>query len=340
MKNLSSLSLLIVAAVSSMFLLTGCPNPDNQIPPNCFDGILNNGEQLTDCGGPCVECDHCIDGIYQPELGEVGRDCGGPDCETCNQCENLSQDGDEVGIDCGGTNCGPCADLCGDGLLNGQETEVDCGGPWDDLNLNGVYDWDTEVWNNFCEPCPRCNDGHMNGDEVGIDCGGSNCPPCNSDGSCIDGVMNGEEFWTDCGGVDCPSCDTILTWTVSGVNYEATSFLINSVGGNVTVVGTCTDGTMMAVNIAIPIGGWINGMTIPISSSTAPNTAFVETVLPATTYSSGNGAASMTFNLVKYASNISATRPGHIRGTFTGSMRTTNNLQINVTNGFLQFPMQ
>ncbi|MFD0965135.1 M43 family zinc metalloprotease [Pseudofulvibacter geojedonensis] len=50
---------------------------------------------------------------------------------------------------------------CTDGIQNGDETGVDCGGS--------------------CAPCntpPTCTDGIQNGDETGVDCGGSSCEPC------------------------------------------------------------------------------------------------------------------------------------------------------------------
>lgn len=53
---------------------------------------------------------------------------------------------------------------CTDGIQNGNETGVDCGGD--------------------CDPCattPTCTDGVQNGNETGVDCGGS-CPPCNTGG--------------------------------------------------------------------------------------------------------------------------------------------------------------
>ena len=51
----------------------------------------------------------------------------------------------------------PCAG-CNDGLYNGDETGVDCGGS--------------------CVPCPTCDDMIMNGMETGIDCGGEVCDEC------------------------------------------------------------------------------------------------------------------------------------------------------------------
>lgn len=49
------------------------------------------------------------------------------------------------------------AATCMDGIQNGDETGVDCGGD--------------------CDPCPTCMDGIQNGDETGVDCGGT-CDPC------------------------------------------------------------------------------------------------------------------------------------------------------------------
>lgn len=46
---------------------------------------------------------------------------------------------------------------CTDGIQNGDETGVDCGGD--------------------CAACATCTDGIQNGDETGVDCGGS-CPAC------------------------------------------------------------------------------------------------------------------------------------------------------------------
>ena len=47
---------------------------------------------------------------------------------------------------------------CSDGVMNGLETGIDCGGP-------------------TCLPCPDCNNGIQDGNETGVDCGGA-CAPC------------------------------------------------------------------------------------------------------------------------------------------------------------------
>ncbi len=65
----------------------------------------------------------------------------------------------------GGGGSGP---TCDDGIQNGQETGIDCGGP-------------------ECAPCDSagtCDDGIQNGQETGVDCGGPDCAPCQTDGEC------------------------------------------------------------------------------------------------------------------------------------------------------------
>ncbi len=78
----------------------------------------------------------------------------------------------------------PCARTCDDGILNGDETGIDCGGS--------------------CAACATCDDGILNGDETGVDCGGS-CAAC---ATCDDGILNGDETGIDCGGPDCEPCQT------------------------------------------------------------------------------------------------------------------------------------
>ena len=81
------------------------------------------------------------------------------------------------------TSCGE-DETCSDGIQNGDETSVDCGGP-------------------DCDACPTCTDGIQNGTETGVDCGGD-CDLCPT---CDDGVQNGTETGIDCGG-ECAICVT------------------------------------------------------------------------------------------------------------------------------------
>jgi len=95
-------------------------------------------------------------------------------------CSDGIQNGDETGIDCGGLVCFACP-TCNDGIKNGNETGIDCGG--------------------ICIACPSCTDGIRNGNETGIDCGGS-CPPCAGNSEVTIGgyyFESGMDNWTDAG---------------------------------------------------------------------------------------------------------------------------------------------
>jgi hypothetical protein len=108
-----------------------------------------------------------------------------PNCSsTVPSCTDGVKNGSETGVDCGGT-CPACAPTCTDGVKNGSETGVDCGGT--------------------CPACaPTCTDGVKNGTETGVDCGGT-CPACAP--TCTDGIKNGMETGIDCGGT-CPACSS------------------------------------------------------------------------------------------------------------------------------------
>ncbi len=117
-------------------------------------------------------------------------------------CTDGVQNGNETGVDCGGPDC-PACPTCTDGILNGNETDVDCGGP-------------------DCPACPTCSDGIQNGDETGVDCGGSSCPPCGG-GGCTYVTFDNNDFeggwgiWND-GGSDCRRSSNDAGWANSG-NY-------------------------------------------------------------------------------------------------------------------------
>lgn len=157
----------------------------------CGDGIVGAGEQCDDfnttsgdgctsncviepgflCFGQpsvCVSINVCGDGIVGPgEECDDGNLISGDGCtSTCllegPSCVNAIVDGAESDIDCGGPTCSPCA--------NGKHCAlgVDC--------LSGVCSA------GFCAPS-ACNDGVKNGTETDVDCGGA-CSPCASGHAC------------------------------------------------------------------------------------------------------------------------------------------------------------
>lgn len=108
---------------------------------------------------------------------------------------------------------------CTNGVQDGAETGIDCGGP-------------------TCPACPNCYNGIQDGSETGIDCGPA-CPePCH----CNNGVLDGDETDVDCGGscFPCPEpCNVTLNYTTptynppptGGPNYTMSSGTISTCGG-------------------------------------------------------------------------------------------------------------
>jgi hypothetical protein len=312
----------LVWSFLAAFVLTagvGCLNDDNKIPENCYDGILNNNEELIDCGGPiCPACDPCENGQYDPLLGEQWVDCGG-ECEPCDPAFNGQLDPGETGIDCGGTTGVACGELCGDGLLNGLEEGVDCGGP-------------------DCDACPSCVDDLMNGEEIGIDCGGPNCDPCSTDGDCTNGLLDGDELYIDCGGSTCPECASILTWKANGqtivADFEATAEIDAS--GTITIGGLSV--TTQGIALALPeppVVGWNNGSVVSLSPATAPLGVGAYQAIGGIQFTTANGGA---VNVT--VSYVLPEAGGIVVGTFNGTMLNDEGNSVTISQGSFTLPIQ
>jgi hypothetical protein len=145
----------------------------------------------------------------------------------CVECLDSSQCGSGV---CVKNTC--ASPECSDGVKNGLETDIDCGGfqcplcpPG--LSCVGNPDCKSQVCEGGVCAAPTCTDGTQNGQETYADCGGPDCPqcppgsPCNAgvdclsgiclgslcqEASCDDKVQNGGESDIDCGGPMCPQC--------------------------------------------------------------------------------------------------------------------------------------
>ena len=191
-------------------------------------------------------------GVTSGVAGEVGSppamSCGaGECCSTDEECA--------AGEVCDNGACRPCAsgeDLsacqlplcpgpacpeasCSDGVANGRETGVDCGGGCPETCVAGTTcNLDVDCASGLCSggscAAASCDDAVRNGGESDVDCGPgcpSPCPAgasCASDtdcesglfcaestglctsGSCQDGAQSGNEVLADCGGGDCPGC--------------------------------------------------------------------------------------------------------------------------------------
>ncbi|MBI5497406.1 MAG: hypothetical protein HY904_20495 [Deltaproteobacteria bacterium] len=282
--------------------------------PSCTDGVQNGLERGVDCaGGTCGRCtegsscledvdcasDHCISGRClsptcadgQLNGSETSLDCGGacPGClegERCNvdaDCaERVCVDAADAGSAAGRACAAP---TCLDGVRNGGEGDVDCGGECDPCAVGRTCNTGAQCASQVCTPdgsgthCaePSCTDGQMNGAEVGQDCGGG-CPGC-ADGeacavdgdctsgvcsaeggaprcaaaTCADQVRNGSEGDVDCGAA-CPErCATGLTCN------DATDCNDGRCDNGVCPPAACDDGVHNGAETGVDCGGGCPG---------------------------------------------------------------------------------
>ncbi len=180
------------------------------VSSTCQDGVLDGSETAIDCGGGT--CAGCTVG----QACKVGSDCASGACEVttlvcvANHCSDGVKDGDESDLDCGGSLCAPCAT----GL--GCAVDTDC--------QTGACDTSAAV----CIT-DHCKDHHKDADETDLDCGGPTCAPCATGlacavasdcattycskytglcvaDNCTDGVVDDGESDVDCGGGGCGPC--------------------------------------------------------------------------------------------------------------------------------------
>ncbi|MGZ3405619.1 MAG: hypothetical protein ACXVAN_04180, partial [Polyangia bacterium] len=262
--------------------------------PECHDGVMNGSETDVDCGGgscaPCSTGHHCA----------APTDCTSMLCNTFTglcvgtRCDDGSKDANETDVDCGGGACVACADgkacksgmdcmsnicnatshtcagtLCADGVKDGQESDVDCGGAMCPHCLGGKScDGNSDCLSGQCSTVTHtcaasaCENGVKDPGETDIDCGGTSCSGCaltkaclgGSDclshfcnavsltcvgSQCLDGVKNGTETDVDCGG---PTCGN--NCKVGAACKAASDCASGTCGANHTCVATqCMDGT-------------------------------------------------------------------------------------------------
>ncbi|MBU1221413.1 hypothetical protein KKF34_15395 [Myxococcota bacterium] len=172
------------------------------------------------------------------------------------------------------------SESCSDGIKNGNETDLDCGGT--DCNPCGLgFDCITGDdctsgfcnENNLCSIPEGCNDGELGGSETDVDCGGGECSPCGLGkhcetgndcvsgfcdenslcavaASCTDGEKNINETDIDCGGQECNPCVDGLDCLV---NSDCVSQFCNGEGICATI--SCEDNELNGNETDIDCGG-------------------------------------------------------------------------------------
>ena len=79
---------------------------------------------------------------------------------------------------------------CSDGIKDGTETDIDCGGATCPKCASGLHclsgnDCLSGVCSGGICQVPSCSDGVKNGTETDVDCGGASCPKCTGGKNCI-----------------------------------------------------------------------------------------------------------------------------------------------------------
>ena len=181
-----------------------------------------------------------MDNRFDPKTGELRKG-------NVPACDDALMNGDESDVDCGGS-CGGCGDGEGCGI------GADC--------LSGV------CAGALCQAA-GCSDGVVNQDETDVDCGGS-CGGCD-DGEgcaigadclsgvcagalcqaagCSDGVVNQDETDVDCGGASCGACADGEVCAVGGdcLSGVCTGALCQAAG--------CSDGVVNQDETDVDCGG-------------------------------------------------------------------------------------
>ena len=259
-----------------------------------------NGK-LCDGAGQCVECVHdnecgtgqvctpthncvgasCTDGLK--DNNETDVDCGGgpfmnnPACSPCVDGKMCTTDSDCIDKVCGPTmTCSPHS--CTDGVQNGSETDVDCGGldcpkcgPTKSC-LSGTDCAGGQCGGGTCTP--DCKDGVQNNAETDVDCGGGSClgcavtKKCKVDSDCSNGACDantltcvssqcadhrkdGAETDVDCGGGTCPGCGVGM---MCAVDSDCTSTACDALSLN-CVASRCMDNQKDGNETDVDCGG-------------------------------------------------------------------------------------
>lgn len=174
----------------------------------------------------CAEEGPVSDNVAPGGACDAGVCDGDGNCVQCNVIEDCTG-----GESCVDHTC--LAGTCDDDMVNGDETDEDCGGGCLPCAVGKHCEVGADCNSGVCESsggggqkcqAPICDDGVKNGTETDEDCGGNSCDPCAVDQrceentdcetlfcaceeqdctcavpSCDDGIMNGTEIDKDCG---------------------------------------------------------------------------------------------------------------------------------------------
>jgi len=235
--------------------------------------------------GSCV-FGSCGNGVCEPICGETVNSCA--DCAIRLGCT----DSDAHNYSPRATVEDGSCETCDDGIMNGDEVEVDCGGAKCLPCTMGCMDVDAHNYDDTAVVedgnCETCADGIMNGDETGVDCGGSNpnCGVCGDlcinalDIACGDVVTGdtnnntGNDVPANCGGVNNPDEGAWYTFTGTGEDVLLSTDNPGTAGFDTNLQvyeGSCGALTCVAGDEdggSIYTSGWTSELTITSTPGT------------------------------------------------------------------------
>lgn len=186
-----------------------CVNGACQAPTaDCSNHHKGGDETDVDCGGSCPACMVGADCNYDSDCASHACDFYAPTRCVASHCQDHHLDGDETDLDCGGLSCGSCP------AYAGCSSDRDCSFGLCHTRFH------------FCLP-DHCSDGIEDYGETGLDCGNgcygctagvcvvnadclsqacdANTQLCAAD-QCADHHVDGAETDVDCGGGSCAPC--------------------------------------------------------------------------------------------------------------------------------------
>ena len=277
-----------------------------------MDGVKNSGETGVDCGGSVKDTQPCPDGQGCVDSTDCVGTCTAMVCGPISHMDG-KKNLDETDVDCGGPSAPKCADgkACGadvdcatgycpadmhkcvaptysDGVQNGTETDVDCGGMGMGFKacaqgLNCKVDTDCNGACNYLKKCvdmPSCKNHH-----------GADTCGANEEGTGAESHL-GPGGVVTAGHEDC--CRTLeVTGYTDPVmppgktkvyldKYEITAgrmrAFLEAIGGGVDAAGNAKDPNVKAYMAAHPPSRWNTGWenVLPADNATSSATYVVK----------------------------------------------------------------
>jgi hypothetical protein len=171
------------------------------------------GAGVCDSAGQCVECltsADCVTAHPTDPICDLAQ-------HTCVSCSDGIENGQETGVDCGGPDCGAClGDACAMNMYGecGDMTtcvkqahdpdNVCCSTPCTGI-CEGCVTATTGLPDGTCGPVPFGMDPYMDCTQAGTPMAGG-CGKAPNTCACSDLIKDGDETDVDCGGGTCPGC--------------------------------------------------------------------------------------------------------------------------------------